>query len=79
MIEYVYRKKKRKYRYHIKTATGTACRMENSDCFRKLDTVSIRPPEGRKLCETCDFLVNNTPFKADVVEREAWEREATWD
>ena len=79
-MEYVYRKKKKKYRFHIKTATGTVCRMENSTCFRKLDTVSHIPPANRKLCQMCDIIYNNKPLQFDEgIERAEWEREATWD
>lgn len=82
-MEYVYRKNKPKKRYHIKTPYGTACKMENA-CngvfVRKLDTVSDRPPQGRKLCAMCDNVANGTPLLPDQdVERSPWEREATWE
>lgn len=79
-MEFVYRKKKCKYRYHIKTDKGTACRMENSTCFVKLDTISHIAPEGRKLCQMCDHVYNNRPIIKDIINnRLPWEREALWD
>ena len=55
-MKYTYRKKKNKFCYHVSTGTGTACRMENSTAFAKLDTLSDVPPPGRRLCMICADL-----------------------
>ena len=79
-MEFVYRKKKTKYRYHIKTPIGTVCKMENGMDFKKLDTVSEVPPEGRKLCQMCDAILNKNQLLMDkIINRSPWEREATWE
>ena len=51
---YLYRERKKKYKYHIAVVGGTACNMQNGDSFQKLDACSEEPPPGRKLCSLCE-------------------------
>lgn len=53
IYRYIFRRKKKKFCYHIVTPHGTACRMQNSPSYRKLDTYSDEPPPNRKLCAIC--------------------------
>lgn len=67
MAEYVYQKSKPKRRYHIKTPTGTKCKMENGGFLHKLDTISNKPPVGRQACQICSQH-----------KLEEWEQEISW-
>lgn len=51
---YLYRERKKKYKYHIAVLGGTACNMQNGYSFQKLDACSEEPPPGRKLCSLCE-------------------------
>jgi hypothetical protein len=51
-MAYTHNPKKPKHCYHIATATGTACKMENTPYYRHQVKID-QPPRGKSLCEMC--------------------------
>jgi len=77
-MEYIYNSDKLTRKVHIRTKTGTACKLEHSVSIKSLNTISDTYPEGRTPCQICIDMATKESTRPPKKKAKNREKQKQW-